>query len=136
MLQKTSQFLNLCAILLITGLHVNKTTQTINRNPLEVNLPPKYLTEDLPEMLLHIFLDSYIETANTIVIFPGCTLTPSIDIQSDILDSLLVQVSEHFVLDIQRDFERYKPGAVSFLWLVDSKEAVRWVTKQSFKIII
>lgn len=109
----------------LVAIHANTettTTTTINM-VLEVNRTANYLRHDLPKVLLHIFLDSYIVLSNTIVVVPGCILEPTKNTQSDILDSLLVKTIDFFALEIQTDFSLYDRAAVGFLWFIDSRES-------------
>lgn len=98
------------------------TTTTVNMD-LEANRTANYLRHDLPKVLLHIFLDTYINLSNTIVVVPGCILEPTKNNQSDILDSFLVKTSDIFVLEIQTDFSLFDRAAVGFLWFIDSRES-------------
>lgn len=121
----------MCILTIITMIpadhHVQNTTTTTTsvNNKWEANPLPDYLRQDLPHILMYIFMDTYIIMSNTIVIVPGCKLPPTKNTQSDILAELLVQANKVFALEIQTDFTHYDAAAVTFLWFIDSIETFR-----------
>lgn len=103
--------------------------QLISREPspllLGTNTVPIYYLEDLPEILLFIFMKTYVYKSNTVIIVPGCTQPTTQLIENDILDKVLPETDDQFVLEIQRDFTKYNPASVTFLWFIDSRASFR-----------
>lgn len=117
----------LAIIIMATAIPVNKTTTTNTTVNIELNHLPDYLEQDLPQILLFIFVDTYAIMSNTIVIVPGCTQTATANTQSDIIQSLLQKTNSvgEFSLEIQSDFTVYDTASQTFLWFIDSGEAFR-----------
>lgn len=83
------------------------------------------LRENVPNILLHIFTDTYIVLSNTVVIVPGCAHPDSMDVQNDILEQLLSRNRDILPVELQTNLTRFDPHAVSFVWFIDSLESFR-----------
>ena len=120
-----SQFHLACLIVLLTSASISVNKTAALDVPLEAQEPQNHLRQNLPDIFLFIFRDTYTILSNTVVVVPGCTLPTTRNIQSDILDSFLFQTTDLLALEIQTDFSQYDTSARTFLWFIDSKVAFR-----------